>query len=187
MSSFHDKASFYFKKFVESATKDLTLAAQRKLKLILPSFSVSFLSPFLKEMITLFEKEPPLLELDGSFVIAGDLHGHFLDLARILNIFNSPWVFKYLFLGDVVGRGEFSRETILLILLMKYLFPSSVYLIRGNHEFRILCAYSEFLADIQKLYSDENIFDQFIVIFDNLPLVAIIQKQYSCVHGWICP
>jgi protein phosphatase len=187
MDFIRSEASLYFNKFVKSISKNLKLIADRKLQLSLPHIPTSFLSPFLKEMRGLFEKEPPLLELDGSFVIVGDLHGHFLDLCRIFKNFKYPNTFKYVFLGDVVDRGEFSFETILLILLMKYFYPNSVYLIRGNHEFRALCLYFGFLTEIKKLYPNENIFDQFIDIFDNLPLAAILQKQFFCVHGGICP
>jgi hypothetical protein len=35
----------------------------------------------------IFQEEPQLLELDGTFVIVGDLHGHFHDLSLILKIF----------------------------------------------------------------------------------------------------
>jgi protein phosphatase len=125
--------------------------------------------------------------LDGSFVIVGDLHGHFLDLCRIFKTFQYPNTFKYVFLGDVVDRGQFSFETIFLILLLKYFFPTSVYLIRGNHEFRSLCSESGFLAEIEKLYPEENIFDLFIDIFDVLPLAALLQKAFLCLHGGICP
>jgi protein phosphatase len=63
------------------------------------------------------KKKTTFLELDGSFVVIGDLHGHFLDLDRIFRTFRYPKDFKYLFLGDLVDREDFSLETMVLISL----------------------------------------------------------------------
>jgi protein phosphatase len=187
MNMIFQDASLLFTNFVDAISKDLELFAKDELKLTLPNVPVSFLSPFLKEMKIIFKKEPTLLELDGSFVIIGDLHGHILDLFRIFKTFQYPNDFKYLFLGDLVDRGEFSFETIFFILLLKYLFPSSVYIIRGNHEFESVCSKFGFFSNIQALYPDDNVFELFIDIFNYLPLAAVLQDNVFCVHGGICP
>jgi hypothetical protein len=36
--------------------------------------------------------------------------------------------------GDFVDRGSWGLETLILLLVYKWLFPNNVYLIRGNHE-----------------------------------------------------
>jgi protein phosphatase len=135
MNSMLQEVSLYFKFFLDSVSKNLNQISKRSTKLILPHFPASFLLSFLEESKILLENEPTLLELDGSFVIVGDIHGHILDLFRIFKKFQYPYEFKYLFLGDLVDRGEFSFETIIFILLLKYQFPNSVYIILGNHEF----------------------------------------------------
>jgi protein phosphatase len=168
-------------------SKDLDLVAKGEINITLPRAPVSFLSPFLKEMKQLLSKEPMLLELDGSFVIVGDLHGHFLDLCRIFKTFQHPNDFKYLFLGDLVDRGEFSFETIFFIFLLKYLFPKSVYIIRGNHEFASMCSECGFRSEIQVLYTGTNIFELILEVFNELPLAAILQHNIFCVHGGLCP
>lgn len=91
------------------------------------------------------------------------------------------------FLGDIVDRGEFSFETIFLILLLKYFYQDSVYIIRGNHEFESVCSQFGFKQDIEKLYPHQNIFDLFIDIFNVFPLAALLQQNILCVHGGICP
>jgi protein phosphatase len=187
MCTLHQKASLIFEKFLELSSVNLKLVTEGEITLTLPLIPVSFLFPFLKEMKTIFTKESTLLELDGSFVIVGDLHGHILDLFRIFKIFQSPQNFRYLFLGDFVDRGEFSFETIIFIFLLKYLYPTSVYILRGNHEFESVCSEYGFLNDVQSLYPNSNIFELFIAIFDYLPLAAILQQNIFCIHGGICP
>jgi protein phosphatase len=186
MDSIFQEASLFFQYFIDSLSTDLDHISKNKEKLILPHIPVSFLSPFLEEIKKLFENEPTLLELDGSFVIVGDLHGHILDLFRIFKTFRCPNDFKYLFLGDLVDRGDFSFETIFFILLLKYLYPSSVYIIRGNHEFFEMCSVCGFQSEIQALYPKEIIFEQFMNLFNYLPLAAILQHNIFCVHGGIC-
>lgn len=72
--------------------------------------------------------------------IFGDLHGQFGDLMRLFEEYGSPspagdiTYIDYLFLGDYVDRGAHSLETICLLLALKLQHPSSVHLIRGNHE-----------------------------------------------------
>ena len=76
--------------------------------------------------------------------IFGDLHGQFGDLMRLFEEYGTPSTagdipyIDYLFLGDYVDRGAHSLETICLLLALKVEHPTSVHLIRGNHEARAL-------------------------------------------------
>jgi hypothetical protein len=93
----------------------------------------------------LFIKECNILQLTAPLSVCGDVHGQFYDLAHLFETSGStPGTLnqgtgtpnQYLFLGDYVDRGSFSIEVMIYILSLKLNFPSSVHLLRGNHESR---------------------------------------------------
>lgn len=158
-----------------------------KSKLVFPILPIPLLTELCSISTRIVGSENIVLELKGSFIVVGDLHGHILDLFRILRAFGHPPKQKYIFLGDIVDRGEFSTETLILVLLMKVLWPESVYIIRGNHEFSEMCEISGFYAELKTLYGENPVSKLFANIFSYLPLVAIVNEKYICVHGGIGP
>ncbi|WP_027631336.1 metallophosphoesterase family protein [Clostridium hydrogeniformans] len=70
----------------------------------------------------------------------GDIHSDSISIKRILskvNFFNKiekKEDFALLFLGDYVDRGENHLKTIEILLILKYLFPENIFLLRGNHD-----------------------------------------------------
>ncbi|OHT02694.1 hypothetical protein TRFO_30136 [Tritrichomonas foetus] len=156
----------------------------------LPHFKASMLIDLARKATLFFSKEPIVNTIFGEIIIVGDLHGHFFDLARILNRFGYPPHKKYLFLGDTIDRGQFSLETITLIYLLKVQFPDNIYFVRGNHEFRSIAESCGFYNEIVGIYGRESassIFDEFVNSFSQIPLAALINDEYFCVHGGIGP
>ena len=99
-----------------------------------------------------------------------------------------PGSTKYLFLGDIVDRGEFSLETCLLIYLLKIVYPEDVYIIRGNHEFGSMCNSFGFSREVNKTYGrDSRVLEEFYSSFSYLPLVAMVDQKIICLHGGIGP
>jgi hypothetical protein len=78
--------------------------------------------------------QPVYLELKPPVAIAGDIHGQFGDLLRVLQECGDPADQNYLFLGDYVDRGKQSLETICLLMCYKLKYPETFFLLRGNHE-----------------------------------------------------
>ncbi|ATZ80248.1 putative phosphoprotein metallophosphatase [Bodo saltans virus] len=89
-------------------------------------------------------------------ILIGDVHGslstiirHLLRL-RKLNILDKNCKIKngyrMIFLGDIVDRGIYAFEILIVLYMLKLLNPSSLYLNRGNHE----------EMDVNKMYGFEK-------------------------------
>lgn len=169
-------------------SQDVSEYENERSRLVFPIVPIPILTELCTYSSKIFADEQMVLNLTGEYVIIGDLHGHILDLFRILRKFGHPPKQNYLFLGDLVDRGEFSTETIILILLMKCLYPENIFIIRGNHEFTELWSACGFLAELETIYSNSQIPSMILMkVFSYMPLAAIINGKYLCVHGGIGP
>jgi len=136
---------------------------------------------------TLFSREPTLLRLCGKFIVVGDLHGNIQDLYRIFCTYDTPPQTSYLFLGDMIDRGKFSLQTLVLIFSLKISYPNHVYVIRGNHEFGNVCKKKGFYEELSKFYEKpQAIFESFVRCFGFIPLAATIGSVFF-VHGGLSP
>ncbi|KAK8885854.1 hypothetical protein M9Y10_041311 [Tritrichomonas musculus] len=185
-------------------------------QLVFPVLPIPMLSKLCSTAAQIFSEEPIILNLPlddhddnenqesnqkkaSGIIIVGDLHGHILDLLRILKTFGYPPKSSYLFLGDIVDRGDFSTESAVLILLMKVLWPKNIYLIRGNHEFPDMWDKSGFFYELNTIYGSNSnnnrnadnksmkAVDSFAKAFSFIPLAAVLYGKFLCVHGGIGP
>ena len=131
-------------------------------------------------------RESSLLFLKGTFLIVGDIHGSFESLVRIFNKFDYPPKTSYIFLGDYVDRGKNSCEVLILLYILKVLFPNNIYLIRGNHETESMTANNGFKKECLSKYT-ESVYKSFIKSFNFLSIAAVLNKKVFCVHGGISP
>ena len=99
-----------------------------------------------------FMSEPMLLELEAPIKIAGDIHGNFDDLLRIFQRSGYPGDENYLFLGDYVDRGTKSIECISLLFAYKLKYPSSFFILRGNHESSLINQFYGFYEECERKY-----------------------------------
>jgi serine/threonine-protein phosphatase 2B catalytic subunit len=107
----------------------------------------------------------------------------------VFDAFGDPSEGQYLFLGDYVDRGDFSTEVCFLLLSIMLSFPKQFFMLRGNHESRLLTGNFNFKRECFVKY-DEEVYDAFMDCFDFLPIAAKVHTNngtYFACHGGISP
>lgn len=176
-----------FQQFETALNGNAMEYAQGTMKLNLPVIDRQNVIALCYTVEQIFANEPILHEIDHPVYVVGDIHGHILDLIRIFKELGLPKEKKFLFLGDLVDRGEFSVETIILLFVLKALFPLNVLIIRGNHEFEYMASQFGFGQQLHDLYGNDALQDNFYSAFTQMPLAARIFKTHLAVHGGIGP
>jgi len=144
------------------------------------------MTEILRQTTAVLKAEQNILDLEYPLTVVGDIHGQFFDLIRLFEIGGDPSDTRYLFLGDYVDRGCFSTEVVFYLWALKAIYPTSFYMLRGNHESRQMTAFFNFKDECIFKY-DSGVYDQVMNSFDHLPLCGIINKSFFCVHGGLSP
>jgi serine/threonine-protein phosphatase 2B catalytic subunit len=138
----------------------------------------------IKMATKIFENEPNLLDVPSPVTVCGDIHGQLYDLCKLFEICGDPDKTSFLFLGDYVDRGSYSLEVLLLLYTMKINHPETFSMIRGNHESKQMTQHFTFKSECLIKYSIE-VYHASLKSFCALPIAAIMNKQFFCVHGGI--
>ena len=175
--------------FNEDGTINLTLLKnhfQREGRL-----TVECANELIKRAKALFKTEPNLLVLEAPIYVCGDIHGQFYDLLTIFDITKHDEESKFVFMGDYVDRGDFGCEVLFYLLALKISYPEKFFLLRGNHETRMMTESMTFDIECEHKYNDEDLLDNIHTLFDCLPLAAVVEGnalgRFICTHGGISP
>jgi diadenosine tetraphosphatase ApaH/serine/threonine PP2A family protein phosphatase len=121
-----------------------------------------------------------------SIKTIGDTHGS-TDLLEILNSLTLDDDHHVIIMGDLVDRGRFSLENMLLVLFLKLRFPAYVHVLRGNHEDENICSsYGTcgFKYECQqKIRSKFQVYWKRLMDFFAYMPLACIANGYFYVHG----
>eukprot|EP00448_Togula_jolla_P024893 CAMPEP_0170573732 /NCGR_PEP_ID=MMETSP0224-20130122/2919_1 /TAXON_ID=285029 /ORGANISM="Togula jolla, Strain CCCM 725" /LENGTH=691 /DNA_ID=CAMNT_0010896333 /DNA_START=12 /DNA_END=2088 /DNA_ORIENTATION=- len=154
-----------------------------------------------KELLLLCDTVVEILRVEDSLVevalpcrVYGDIHGQLLDLLEFFNAFSWPdkrrgdiFSMNYVFLGDFVDRGAYSCDVVSLLFSLKILYPSKVFLVRGNHEDRLMNMNYGFQADCLRKFAHEgeDVWERVNDVFEFLPIAALVEGAILCIHGGI--
>lgn len=139
------------------------------------------------DFIEIIESLPSLVNLEvppeKEITVCGDVHGQFYDLINIFTINGMPSEDNpYLFNGDIVDRGSFSVEVVLMLVACKLAYPDHMHITRGNHETTEMNAMYGFKGEMLAKY-DERLYQIFSEAFRLLPLAFVVNNKAFVVHG----
>jgi diadenosine tetraphosphatase ApaH/serine/threonine PP2A family protein phosphatase len=140
----------------------------------------------IEQAVEVFSSEPAVLQVSGSYVVVGDIHGNLDTVIRIFNEFGYPDSRRFIFLGDYVDRGPNSCEVVILLYAFKVLFPRNLLLLRGNHEFGFMNEIYGFRQECFLRFLP-RVYSSFIDSFSKLPVCAVVNGRIFCVHGGLRP
>jgi hypothetical protein len=163
------------------------------------NLNTEILSVLITEVVEILRKEPVLVYLRAPVKVFGSLHGQFLDLLRLFEMWGAPSdmpgegdieSFDYVFLGNYVDTGTRSLELICMLLALKVKYPDQIVLLRGFHEDRSVNLHRGFAEECRsKLDEDpqnpKSIYNQINAAFEMMPLAAVIEDKFLCVHSGI--
>ena len=134
-----------------------------------------------RECTVVLSREDRLLTVPRPCKIIGDIHGCFDDMMAALR--HSPDAFfddpsaaagaPVLFIGDYVDKGPHQLECLWTLLALKLLYPTRVYLMRGNHE------WNWFNPVLKDMYTPERVAESFYSALQN----AGFGELYNAFYG----
>ena len=143
----------------------------------------------------LLQQEPVCVPVGTPTRVFGDIHGQLRNLLDLFQTYGSPDHYKgdvnlvnYVFNGDFVDRGPNSLEVVVLLFSIKLLYPKRVFLIRGNHEDRVVNETNGFKKECDSRLPHGQgtpVWEAFNNAFQWLPLAARIGERILCLHGGI--
>eukprot|EP00331_Platyophrya_macrostoma_P021231 CAMPEP_0176472804 /NCGR_PEP_ID=MMETSP0127-20121128/41953_1 /TAXON_ID=938130 /ORGANISM="Platyophrya macrostoma, Strain WH" /LENGTH=268 /DNA_ID=CAMNT_0017867727 /DNA_START=43 /DNA_END=845 /DNA_ORIENTATION=- len=138
----------------------------------LPESDVRAICEKAKEILS---QESNVQPVRAPVTICGDIHGQFHDLLELFKMGGRAPETNYLFMGDYVDRG------------LKVRHKDRITILRGNHESRQITQVYGFYDECCRKYGNPNVWRYFTELFDYLPLTAVVEGKFFCLHGGLSP
>eukprot|EP00890_Picochlorum_soloecismus_P005004 jgi/Picsp_1/5504/NSC_02863-R1_serine threonine-protein phosphatase 7 len=148
----------------------------------------------IKQVEEILRLEPTLVEIiprdkTTKIVVVGDTHGQLHDVCKMFEVSGEPSKeLHYIINGDMVDRGAWGLETLLLFAVWKLAYPNHVFILRGNHETATCAIMYGFKSELEAKYgktSGKSIFSACKKMFQFMPLAALVSRQTLILHGGI--
>lgn len=130
-----------------------------------------------------------VIHLPAPMVIVGNLRGQWEALEEIWHLVGTPPNINFLFLGGILN-GEQSLRMWCLLLCWQLMYKKQVHILRGKQEHSMTVRHNRTFAElVQRFGTDaaELIMVELKLVFDYMPLVAIVGEQLFCVHSGLDP
>jgi len=137
------------------------------------------------------QNQPTLTQAPVPCKIFGDTHGQLRDVLLLFHHFGLPGTADCpaaVFNGDFVDRGHHQVELLTILFSLKLLFPTSVFLNRGNHEDRSMNERYGFKNACGKALgpkAGDRFYDAVEAAFAQLPLATVVGQKVLVLHGGI--
>ncbi len=148
------------------------------------------ISQVLSKAVDILKEETLLLELtvkdiNKEVFVIGDLHGNMKSLLKIIKTIEQANPKYVIFLGDIVDRGPYQLECLILILALKIKQPNKYFFLKGNHESLEINQSYGFYQDFIFKFKDQKKFKDVLALYKVLPICAVVNRTVLCLHGGI--
>ncbi len=148
------------------------------------------ISQVLSKAVDILKEETLLLELsvediNKEVIVIGDLHGNMKSLLKIIKNIEQANPKYVIFLGDIVDRGPYQLECLILILALKIKQPNKYIFLKGNHESLEINQYYGFYQEFINKFKEQEKFKDVLALYKVLPICAVLNRTVLCLHGGI--
>ena len=74
-----------------------------------------------------------------------------------------------------------------LLIALKVRYKDRITILRGNHESKQITQVYGFYDECSRKYGNSNVWKCLTELFDFLPLTAVVENQFFCLHGGLSP